>query len=288
VERTRVAQHIFRAETQARRRKVRLRPLQRLARALLLRELAHYRARGRFPKNRDFSALTPYFIDAEGTRCAVAHLLDASGEPSLVERIARQRNHARVAELANEPRLVAWLDAAGLSLEEAAQIQPSYCFDRRGCVCDGRASGYFEVSTSDAPKSGVVTARVEAIHGTPSEDKLQIGDEVRVEVGPSVELGTELVVSGYAAHYEQGEPIFRGTTFPYSCGGGSPELSKEQYLQAVLADDCEAKLDAFGDWDPPCDGCGCRAVGPGSATSWGVVAALLGLAISRRMQRAVR
>jgi hypothetical protein len=59
VEQTRVAQHILRAEAYAGRRKARLRPLQRLARKLLLRELAAYRAKGRFPKNRDFVEPTP-------------------------------------------------------------------------------------------------------------------------------------------------------------------------------------------------------------------------------------
>jgi hypothetical protein len=63
--------------------------------------------------------------------------LDMSGESELVRRIARERNHARVRELADEPRLAAWLAAVGLSLEEAAAIQPSYYTGRAACVCGG-------------------------------------------------------------------------------------------------------------------------------------------------------
>lgn len=65
--------------------------VQRLVRALLLQALAEYRAAGRFPKNRDFAQKTPYFIDANGTRCAMAHLMELGGEPDLVAAIARER-----------------------------------------------------------------------------------------------------------------------------------------------------------------------------------------------------
>jgi hypothetical protein len=65
-------------------------------------------------------------VDAAGTRCAIAHLIEAAGEGALVAEIARTRNNAWVREPADDPRVVAWLDANGLTLEEAARIQPSY------------------------------------------------------------------------------------------------------------------------------------------------------------------
>jgi hypothetical protein len=40
--------------------------------------------------------------------------------------VARTRNNAYVRELADEPGLMAWLDRNGLSVEEAARIQPGY------------------------------------------------------------------------------------------------------------------------------------------------------------------
>jgi hypothetical protein len=289
VEQARVAQHILRAEAYAGRRRVRLWPLQRLARKLLLRELAAYRENGRFPKNREFVEPTPYFVDAEGTRCAVAHLLDASGESDLVQLIAQRRNHARVAELADEARLIAWLDVAGLSLEEAALIQPSYCFHQGGCVCNTRSTGYFEVVTTAKTSDGLTHARVDAIHGAPHATTVQVGDMLLVRAWGDLEIGTELVVSGDSERGANGKLHFRGRTFPLSCGTDTPVLSKEQYLQAVLSDDCMATLDSYGDWTPPCGpGCGCRAVGRGSPTALGVVLSLLGLAIGRRMRRVSR
>jgi hypothetical protein len=85
------------------------------------------RERGRFPKNRDFPGQrVPYFIDADGTRCAMAHLIECAGDSGLVARVARTRNNARVRELADDPELVAWLDRNGITLREAARIQPQY------------------------------------------------------------------------------------------------------------------------------------------------------------------
>jgi hypothetical protein len=91
--------------------------LQQLVRQLLMNELSNYRAAERYPKQSTFDELTPTFVDAEGTRCAVAHLMELGGEREFVSRIATERNHARVPELANEPRLLAWLQAAGLTFE---------------------------------------------------------------------------------------------------------------------------------------------------------------------------
>jgi len=61
---------------------------QRAAREIARERLRIYRERGEFPKNRDFcGAQVPYFIDADGTRCAMAHLLEASGGGDFVLRV---------------------------------------------------------------------------------------------------------------------------------------------------------------------------------------------------------
>lgn len=100
---------------------------QRGARADHIAELRRYRDRGVFPHNHDFPGQrVPHFVDAHGTRCALGHLIEESGDSATVERIATTRNNAYVAELADDPALVAWLDRAGLSAEEAARIQPAY------------------------------------------------------------------------------------------------------------------------------------------------------------------
>src|SRR6185503_9137835 len=43
-------------------------------------------------------------------------------------RVARTRNNAFIAELADDAELRRWLDSAGLSVAEAGRIQPSYDF----------------------------------------------------------------------------------------------------------------------------------------------------------------
>ena len=116
-----------------------LTPAQRAQRTRLLVELAVYAQKGRFPKNRDFRGeRRPYFVDASGTRCAMAHLIESTGERDLVARVGREANHARVHELAADVALRAWLSSVGLTVDEAARIQPSYCFATPAyeCVCD--------------------------------------------------------------------------------------------------------------------------------------------------------
>lgn len=151
---------------------------QRVHRAALLEELARYRARGRFPKNYRYAAPTPAFVDeVDGTRCAVAHLLEASGEGALVARIAAQSNHARVRDLAGDEAFRGWLWRHGLSVREAAIIQPSYCHVAAACVCalDG-AETVLEATVLDP-----ASARVEAVLA--GGEDLAPGD-VLVSAGP--------------------------------------------------------------------------------------------------------
>lgn len=104
-----------------------LTPQQRAARARHIAVLREYREAGVFPHNHDFPGeRLPIFVDEHGTRCAMGYLIARSGHEDLVARIASTRNYARVPEMADDPALVAWLEEAGLSLEEAALIQPMY------------------------------------------------------------------------------------------------------------------------------------------------------------------
>jgi hypothetical protein len=112
----------------------------------LLRVLAAYAQHGRFPRNPNFARHTPYFIDASETRCAMAHLIEGSGDRELVERVAQTRNNAFVRQLQADLALRAWLSWAGLTMREAARIQPAYCFVTKGeaCFCQsvGSSTGW--------------------------------------------------------------------------------------------------------------------------------------------------
>lgn len=101
---------------------------QRERRSALVERLRAYRDRGDFPHNYDFPAeMVPYFVDREtGALCAVGHLLATTGRRDMVDRVARTNNNVRVAQLATDTAFAGWLDAHGLTLNEAARIQPTY------------------------------------------------------------------------------------------------------------------------------------------------------------------
>ena len=99
---------------------------QRAARAELVRQLRRYAAEGSFPRNEFLPGQVPFFRDARGNLCAMAFLIAASGRGDIVDHVARTRNNAYVPELTDEPGLAAWLDQHGLTLAEAARIQPTY------------------------------------------------------------------------------------------------------------------------------------------------------------------
>jgi Domain of unknown function (DUF4440) len=102
-------------------------PSQRRVRATLIGWLQEYRDAGKFPRNDRFPALAmPFFRDGHGALCAMAYLIERSGRRDLVDRVASTRNNAFIAELANDRELRVWLDSVGLSVAEAARIQPTY------------------------------------------------------------------------------------------------------------------------------------------------------------------
>ncbi|MGH7603901.1 MAG: hypothetical protein ACRENK_07870 [Gemmatimonadaceae bacterium] len=105
----------------------RLNTSQKAMRAQLVSWLREYRNAGRFPINDRFAnRMVPFFRDSHGTLCAMAYLIDRSGHGDIVDKVARTRNNAYIHELADDPALIAWLDASGLSVDEAARIQPQY------------------------------------------------------------------------------------------------------------------------------------------------------------------
>jgi hypothetical protein len=103
-----------------------LEPSQRARRAKLTSWLRDYRNGGQFPVNDKFDSPVPFFRDSRGTLCAMAYLIDRSGRKDIVDKVEATRNTAYIAELADDPALIAWLDSSGLSVAEAARIQPAY------------------------------------------------------------------------------------------------------------------------------------------------------------------
>jgi len=101
-----------------------LTPVQAKRRAAVLEHLRDYAERAEFPHNTKAPGYAlPYFIDAYGTRCALAYAIDRGGDGDLVLDLAARDNHAFVAHLQDEPRLAGWLDRHGLTLDDAAFVQ---------------------------------------------------------------------------------------------------------------------------------------------------------------------
>jgi hypothetical protein len=129
-ETARIRTHLATVERELRAKDVSsLASAQRAARSRNLDVLHEYWMRGIFPRNTDFPGeRVPYFIDRYGTRCAMAYLIEQSGHGGgdFVARVAATHNNARIWELQDDPVLVAWLDQNGMTLAEAAQVQPSY------------------------------------------------------------------------------------------------------------------------------------------------------------------
>ena len=128
-ERNRIQRHLARVEAELTGVDVsHLPPEVQAARTEQIRVLRDYRERGLFPRNLDVPrGKVPVFVDDRGVHCAVGYLMHRSGADDLVDRIASTRNLARVPELVDEPGLAEWLSSVGLSVEEAARIQPAYC-----------------------------------------------------------------------------------------------------------------------------------------------------------------
>lgn len=89
-----------------------------------IRELDNYRRHETLPRN-DVRGCTPIFRDDSGSLCAVAHLVAASSNTDVVDRVARTQNRARVSEIIDSA-LGSWAEAHGLSVAELEEIQPAY------------------------------------------------------------------------------------------------------------------------------------------------------------------
>jgi hypothetical protein len=96
------------------------------ARGRQLAALEAYSSRGRFPLNPDVGGRsTPLFVDASDTACAVGHLMRRDGRADQVARIAALGNDVFV-EDAGSGSIADWALTSGLTIEEAAVIQPTY------------------------------------------------------------------------------------------------------------------------------------------------------------------
>ena len=115
------------------------------ARRVQLWRLAEYRDRGTFPLNEGQSAhAVPIFVDRHGTACAVGHLMRCAGRAIKVDSIAQSDNLVYVPD-ATRGAVAAWVLTSGLTLEEAALVQPGYAWP----------AGQFDASAFEPGESAI-------------------------------------------------------------------------------------------------------------------------------------
>lgn len=279
-------------------------PAQREVRRLLLDELEVYAARGVFPQNRHFPGeRRPTFIDVDGRHCAVAHLMDLSGESALARSIAERANFASVGELVDDPRVVTWLRAAGFTPEEISLVQPSYCdVARSECVC--MHAGMRDASVVVMRRAGWGYEIVE-IHQNGAN--LAVGQRVPLtspirdeadgtEVIAQILVPTPAPADGGVEPYVVNRLAILANGLSETCsmwGATSLPLTKADAIKALLSPtpnactDYLSSLDDAWDDEPNCGALGCDATAPSvsAPASLAILAAVLG-AIAARRRRA--
>ncbi|NUO53664.1 MAG: hypothetical protein HOV80_32855 [Polyangiaceae bacterium] len=208
---------------------------QRAARNDRIADLRRYALRGQFPKNRDFhDRMMPYFVDAAGTRCAVAHLVEQSGDADLVWKIVADRNNQLVPELAEEPRLVAWLETQGITVAEATRIQPSYCASpAEQCFPCHVTLGVIEVEAFE-DSMGVIGFRVTASY----ESKYAVGDVAdEMHWDGNVSAGDKFLAfeTGFSAYRINDDGTVDVSTCEGTVPGGPGLLPDDPPKDAVIA-----------------------------------------------------
>lgn len=122
----RIREHLRRAERDLRQvDRSDLTPEQRRRRQAALDHLHEYWQEETFPTNRRRSGRIPCFIGGNGVPCAMAHLLQADGRDDLVETVMATDPTIHLDAVDDGP-LAEWVVETGLTMDEAARIQPSY------------------------------------------------------------------------------------------------------------------------------------------------------------------
>jgi|JI10StandDraft_1071094.scaffolds.fasta_scaffold31166_6 hypothetical protein len=227
------------------------------ARAAVLADLRLYVAGGLFPANPE-PGWAPVFVDAEGTRCAVAHLLEISGEEALMHRLAATHNRSEVLDFADDPAMLAWLDEQGLTPAEAAAIQPSYEGPPQPtCLCDywgdGDRQEDAQVVLVEATEGGVRVLR--SLGGL---ELFEAGEVITRDLprlhgaGPWLLLLTRWSIQPLPMT----DPCPALVPYP---GVPPPPLTPEQIAEAVLAgSQCSevlANIDSRWNYEGSCSGC---------------------------------
>jgi len=94
----------------------------------MIKLLHEYWKAGSFPTNTEFPMKRlPHIKDVYGVPCAMAYLIEQSGDVELVKELEKT-NNVFIKDVSDGP-LIDWINKSGITKDEACQIQPSYAFD---------------------------------------------------------------------------------------------------------------------------------------------------------------
>lgn len=100
--------------------------------------LHEYWVRGNYPLNTGFpQERLPFIKDEFDTPCAMAYIIEESGNKELAKLLHKQNNNIFIKDV-NDGPLIDWINESGITKEEACQIQPTYgyrqCKDKNGKI----------------------------------------------------------------------------------------------------------------------------------------------------------
>jgi hypothetical protein len=192
-----------------------LTPAQRAMRFTLISWLRDYRNAGMFPENTTLPNRAPFFRDDRGVLCAMAYLIARSGRTDIVDRVARTKNNAYIPELAGDHDLARWLEDAGLTVTEAARIQPDYG------PCGFMACPVIAVTPAERPVSHDYSVASLATGATSLTTMvLNVASPSRLRGWAGVFAGSVEIVAG-ATHFHQSAPTTQVARANLVAGGAA-------------------------------------------------------------------
>jgi hypothetical protein len=258
-------------------------------RARVIDHLGRYRDAGQFPKNRKhIGELVPTFVDIDGTHCAVAELMRVSGATDIIDTVHAANNHVLVDQLRGDVVLLDWLDQAGVTVDELARIQPSYCHVTvaEDCLCNPALTTAVigEVVALAPSPNQVGVVHIISVHS--QDSPLSAGMNLETYMPVDAVLGSTLLVQVY-----EGGAGTRGLleNGQFMCDGLS--VDARYAADASTSSDCEVLLSAVDSrWgDSQCryeDTGGCSTAGLSGFGAESVMAALF--VASLRLRRRTR
>ena len=175
---------------------------QRTARTRNLDRLHDYWTTGVFPRNTVVPGhRNPVFVDEAGRICAVGYLFEQDMGREAAERINARHRTATVFEI-DDPVLGKWLATSGLTLEEAAMIQPAY---------GPWGFGLYEFTTSGATVCGANENPSPTEDSAPdvSTSDMQRGSSLSCQDDTDDVFGS----SGFGADYNSENAVFYEVTY---------------------------------------------------------------------------